>query len=238
MMNYSTPYQALKDAISRYNDGQDIPDQLPDIPFHGLRHASATLLISTKQDVATARPCPYQCYSWYLHSCFGGKWAFCVRCAGGIVGKIARRYPNRYLSLSSPHIETIKKKPCNHCGYRVSSWSCWADSNRRPHPYQEIFGVFYNNFRLFLVFSIPNNIVSRTFAKCSLRCFHACLWWKLWSTCDLCRQRLRKSHRLSATDNTAVSSKVDIVIRRLVSQFDTNLFAKTGVIAHSYFGPL
>ena len=63
MMNYSTPYQALKDAISRYNDGQDIPDQLPDIPFHGLRHASATLLISTKQDVATARPCPYQCYS-------------------------------------------------------------------------------------------------------------------------------------------------------------------------------
>ena len=28
------------------------------------------------------------------------------------------------------------KKPCNHCGYRASSWSCWADSNRRPHPYQ------------------------------------------------------------------------------------------------------
>ena len=53
MMNYSTPYQALKDAISRYNDGQDITDQLPDIPFHGLRHTSATLLISTKPDVAT-----------------------------------------------------------------------------------------------------------------------------------------------------------------------------------------
>ena len=56
-------------------------------------------------------------------------------------------------------------------------WSCWADSNCRPHPYQEIFGVFYNNFRLFLVVFIPNNVVSRTFVKCSLRCFHACLWW-------------------------------------------------------------
>ena len=56
-------------------------------------------------------------------------------------------------------------------------WSCWPDSNWWPHPYQEIFCVFYNNFRLFLVVFIPNNIVSRTFAKCSLRCFHACLWW-------------------------------------------------------------
>ena len=55
-------------------------------------------------------------------------------------------------------------------------WSCWADSNRRPHPYQDIFGVFYNNFRLFLAVFIPNNVVSRTFVKCSLRCFHACLW--------------------------------------------------------------
>ena len=40
---------------------------------------------------------------------------------------------------------------------------------------------------------------------------------KLWSTSDLCRQCLRKSHRPSTTDNTATSSKVDIVIRRLVS---------------------
>ena len=48
-----TARHTLKDAISRYNDGQDITDQLPDIPFHGLRHTSATLLISTKPDVAT-----------------------------------------------------------------------------------------------------------------------------------------------------------------------------------------
>jgi hypothetical protein len=56
-------------------------------------------------------------------------------------------------------------------------WSCWADSNRRPHPYQVIFGVFYNDFRLFLVVFVPNGVVSRTFEKRSLRCFHICLWW-------------------------------------------------------------
>ncbi|MBO5324568.1 MAG: hypothetical protein J6A88_10830, partial [Oscillospiraceae bacterium] len=58
------------------------------------------------------------------------------------------------------------------------SWSCWADLNRRPHPYQAIFNVFYNNFRLFLVVFVPNEIVSRTFPKYCLRCFHTCLWWK------------------------------------------------------------
>ena len=56
-------------------------------------------------------------------------------------------------------------------------WSCWADSNRRPHPYQPVFDDFYNNFSLFLVVFVPNNVVSRTFEKCSLRCFHICLWW-------------------------------------------------------------
>lgn len=53
MMNYSTPYQALQDAITRYNAGKEEKDQLPKIPFHGLRHTSATLLISMKQDIAT-----------------------------------------------------------------------------------------------------------------------------------------------------------------------------------------
>ena len=24
------------------------------------------------------------------------------------------------------------------CGFKVFRWSCWADSNRRPHPYQVI----------------------------------------------------------------------------------------------------
>lgn len=52
-MNYSTPYQALQDAINRHNSGKDKSQQLPLIPFHGLRHTSATLLIATQQDVKT-----------------------------------------------------------------------------------------------------------------------------------------------------------------------------------------
>jgi len=52
-MSYSTPYSAFRDAISRYNDGKPAADQLPMIPFHGLRHTSATLLIASKQDVRT-----------------------------------------------------------------------------------------------------------------------------------------------------------------------------------------
>lgn len=52
MMNYSTPYQALQNTITRYN--RDNPEQqLPHIPFHGLRHTSATLLIASQQDMKT-----------------------------------------------------------------------------------------------------------------------------------------------------------------------------------------
>lgn len=53
MMNYSTPYQALQDAIIRYNKDKPAEQQLPRIPFHGLRHTSATLLIASQQDVKT-----------------------------------------------------------------------------------------------------------------------------------------------------------------------------------------
>lgn len=70
-----------------------------------------------------------------------------------------------------------QKKTPETVGFQVLFWSCWADSNRRPHPYQEIFDNFYNNLYLFLVIFVPNNVVSRTFEKCSLRCFHICLWW-------------------------------------------------------------
>lgn len=52
MMNYSTPYQAFQDALNRYNT--DHPKEpLPVIPFHGLRHTSATLLIAAHQDIKT-----------------------------------------------------------------------------------------------------------------------------------------------------------------------------------------
>ena len=53
MMSYSTPYQALQDTINRYNKDKPADQQLPLIPFHGLRHTSATLLIASQQNVAT-----------------------------------------------------------------------------------------------------------------------------------------------------------------------------------------
>ena len=53
MMNYSTPYQALQDALRRYNTERPPEDQLPMIPFHGLRHTAATLLIAAGVDVKT-----------------------------------------------------------------------------------------------------------------------------------------------------------------------------------------
>ena len=53
MMSYSTPYATFQDAIDRYNAGKEPADQLPHIPFHGLRHTSATLLIAAHQDVRT-----------------------------------------------------------------------------------------------------------------------------------------------------------------------------------------
>ena len=52
-MSYSTPYAAFQDAIGRYNEGKKASKQLPPIPFHGLRHTSATLLIANKTDVRT-----------------------------------------------------------------------------------------------------------------------------------------------------------------------------------------
>ena len=53
MMNYSTPYQALQDVLHRYNTDKSLEDQLPVIPFHGLRHTAATLLIAAGVDVKT-----------------------------------------------------------------------------------------------------------------------------------------------------------------------------------------
>ncbi|MBR2132561.1 MAG: site-specific integrase [Oscillospiraceae bacterium] len=53
MMGYSTPYQALQDTITRYNQNKPTDEHLPHIPFHGLRHTSATLLIASQQDVKT-----------------------------------------------------------------------------------------------------------------------------------------------------------------------------------------
>lgn len=53
-MNPATPYHTFKKIIRRYNDsaGKDAP-RLPEIPLHGLRHTSATLMIAQKIDVRT-----------------------------------------------------------------------------------------------------------------------------------------------------------------------------------------
>lgn len=49
-MNYSTPRHAFHQVLEQYN--KDHPKEpLPLIPFHGLRHTSATLLIADRQDI-------------------------------------------------------------------------------------------------------------------------------------------------------------------------------------------
>ena len=42
--------------------------------------------------------------------------------------------------------EKSKKNPRNRMISGIF-WSCWADSNRRPHPYQPEFETFYDFFR-------------------------------------------------------------------------------------------
>lgn len=50
----SSPYGVFKDVLRRYNESADAKDlKLPDIPLHGLRHTSATLLISKNMDIRT-----------------------------------------------------------------------------------------------------------------------------------------------------------------------------------------
>ena len=54
LMNKSTPYHTFKRIIKKYNATvTNEKDKLPQIPLHGLRHTSATLLIAEKVDVKT-----------------------------------------------------------------------------------------------------------------------------------------------------------------------------------------
>lgn len=52
-MDLSTPLATLKKAIGKYNEGKPQADQLPVIPFHALRHTSATALIAKGVDTKT-----------------------------------------------------------------------------------------------------------------------------------------------------------------------------------------
>jgi len=53
-MNLASPYKTFKEIIKKYNATvRDESLELPNIPLHGLRHTSATLLISKNIDVKT-----------------------------------------------------------------------------------------------------------------------------------------------------------------------------------------
>lgn len=53
-MHLATPYGTFKDIIKKYNNTLKHDDEkLPDIPLHGLRHTSATLLISENVGIRT-----------------------------------------------------------------------------------------------------------------------------------------------------------------------------------------
>ena len=53
-MHPDTPYKKFKKIIKRYNKTvTDAKDKLPDISLHGLRHTSATLLISQNIEAKT-----------------------------------------------------------------------------------------------------------------------------------------------------------------------------------------
>ena len=60
----------------------------------------------------------------------------------GIKEKISRgNFPRLIFSCpvpsGLPHRSHCVPMNMNPCGFKVFLWSCWADSNCRPHPYQD-----------------------------------------------------------------------------------------------------
>ena len=76
-------------------------------------------------------------------------------------------------------IINAKKPPFSLKGWFF--WSCWADSNRRPHPYQGKIFSFSNLFRWFIVISAPSALLSGTFETQDFRLFRLRLWLFVWS---------------------------------------------------------
>ena len=56
-----------------------------------------------------------------------------------------------------------KEKPPKSEDLSGFSWSCWADSNRRPHPYQAALELFSNYFSYFIAIYTPICLLSATF---------------------------------------------------------------------------
>ena len=59
--------------------------------------------------------------------------------------------------------------------------SCWADLNRRPHPYQATPELFSNYFCRFMAISTPNCLLSATLRAQGFRLFRRPLWLVVWS---------------------------------------------------------
>ena len=60
-------------------------------------------------------------------------------------------------------------------------WSCWADLNRRPHPYQATFELFSNYFSHFMALFTPICSLSVTLGNQGFRPFRRPLWLTVWS---------------------------------------------------------
>lgn len=69
-----------------------------------------------------------------------------------------------------------------------------------PHPYQAIFDVFYNNFRFFCSFYFESHRF-QNFRKALSPLFPPLSVVELWSSRDLCRRCLHKSHRRNTAEN-------------------------------------
>lgn len=64
---------------------------------------------------------------------------------------------------------------------RAVFWSCWADLNRRPHPYQREILNFSKLFSWFLIIFDPHRLLSGTFRMQDFRSSRLRLWLVVWS---------------------------------------------------------
>ena len=83
------------------------------------------------------------------------------------------------IHFSSQMPEIVKTRyPLRDSGF---PWSCWADLNRRPHPYQATPELFSNYFCRFMAISTPNCLLSATLRAQGFRLFRRPLWLVVWS---------------------------------------------------------
>ena len=87
-----------------------------------------------------------------------------------------------WVGIFEPHCKTTfynKKSPKTEVF--EDFWSCWADLNRRPHPYQAAPELFSNYFLRFMAISAPIRLLSVTLRMHCLHILRTALWLKMWS---------------------------------------------------------